>query len=140
MSAVPEDLAPAPSTRHSLLVKAYVAFAWATGVMIVLLVVVTMPLRYWASVPGPEKVVGLIHGVALYPPYVILSIATAFVYRLSIKHMALMALAGLIPGLSPYVARRTVAHIDEKQAARAAKEAAKKKRPTQSRPADSPVA
>jgi integral membrane protein len=140
MSATSEELAPAQPPKHSLLVKAYVFFAWATGVMIVLLVFVTIPLRYWGSVPGPEKVIGLVHGVFLYPPYVILSIATAFIYRLSIKHMALMALAGLIPGLSPYVARQTVRHIDEKQAAKAAREAMKKKRPNQPRPARSPVA
>ena len=108
-----------PRTKRSPLVTAYVAFAWATGVMMTILVFIAMPLKYWANQPDLDKVVGMIHGMALYPPYVILSIATAFVFRLSIPHMALMALAGLIPGLSPYVARRTVRHIDAKQAAKA---------------------
>lgn len=107
-----------PRTKRSPLVTAYVAFAWATGVMMTILVFIAMPLKYWANQPDLDKVVGMIHGMALYPPYVILSIATAFVFRLSIPHMALMALAGLVPGLSPYVARRTVRHIDAKQAAK----------------------
>lgn len=108
-----------PRTKRSPLVTAYVAFAWATGVMMTILVFIAMPLKYWGNQPNLDKIVGMIHGMALYPPYVILSIATAFVFRLSIPHMALMALAGLIPGLSPYVARRTVRHIDAKQAAKA---------------------
>ena len=107
-----------PRTKRSPLVTAYVAFAWATGVMMTILVFIAMPLKYWANQPDLDKVVGMIHGMALYPPYVILSIATAFVFRLSIPHMALMALAGLVPGLSPYVARRTLQHIDAKQAAK----------------------
>jgi integral membrane protein len=139
MTATP---AQSPSTqpgakKRPLLVSAYVFFAWATGVMIVLLVFVTVPLKYWGSVPGPEEVVGLVHGVFLYPPYVILSIATAFVYRLSIPHMALMALAGLVPGLSPYVAGRTVKHIEARQAAQAAKKLPGQSKPK--RPVDSPV-
>jgi integral membrane protein len=109
-----------PRTKRSPLVTAYVVFAWATGIMMTILVFIGMPLKYWANQPELDKVAGMIHGMALYPPYVILSIATAFVFRLSIPHMALMALAGLIPGLSPYVARRTVRHIDAKQAAAAA--------------------
>jgi len=44
--------------------------------------------------------------------------------------MALMALAGLVPGLSPYVAGRTVKHIDARQAARV---------PAQVQAVDSPV-
>ncbi|MBS2961604.1 DUF3817 domain-containing protein [Actinocrinis puniceicyclus] len=123
-------MAAAPPAKRSPLVNAYVAFAWATGVMMVVLVFVGMPLKYWAHAGEVDKVVGMVHGMGLYPIYVILCIATAFVYRLSIPHMALMALAGLIPGLSPYVAVRTLKHIDARQTARI---------PAQGQPADSPV-
>lgn len=109
----------ATSVKRSPLVTAYVVFAWATGVMMAVLVFVGMPLKYWAGSGEVDKVVGMIHGMGLYPAYVILSIATAFVYRLSIPHMALMALAGLVPGLSPFVAHRTLKHIDAKLAAKA---------------------
>jgi integral membrane protein len=118
------------SAKRPALVTAYVAFAWATGVTMAVLVFVGMPLKYWAHSGEVDKVVGMAHGMGLYPVYVLLSIATAFVYRLSIPHMALMALAGLVPGLSPYVAGRTVKHIDARQAARV---------PAQAQAADSPV-
>lgn len=123
-------MAATPPVKRSPLVNAYVIFAWATGVAMVILVFVGVPLKYGADSGGVDKVVGLVHGVFLYPIYVILSIATAFVYRLSIPHMALMALAGLIPGLSPYVAQRTLKHIDAKQLA---------KIPAQAQTADSPI-
>lgn len=123
-------MAATPPVKRSPLVNAYVVFAWATGVAMVLLVFVGVPLKYGADSGGVDKVVGLVHGVFLYPVYVILSIATAFVHRLSIPHMALMALAGLIPGLSPYVAKRTLKHIDAKQVARI---------PAQAQTADSPI-
>jgi integral membrane protein len=123
-------MAATPPVKRSPLINAYVAFAWATGVAMVVLVFIGVPLKYGADSGGVDKVVGLVHGVFLYPVYVILSIATAFVYRLSIPHMALMALAGLIPGLSPYVARRTLKHIDAKQAA---------KIPAQAQTVDSPI-
>jgi integral membrane protein len=123
-------MAATPHTKRSPLINAYVVFAWATGVAMVILVFVGVPLKYGADSGGVDKVVGLVHGVFLYPIYVILSIATAFVHRLSIPHMALMALAGLIPGLSPYVARRTLKHIDAKQLARI---------PAQPQTADSPI-
>jgi integral membrane protein len=123
-------MATTSAAKRSPLVTAYVAFAWATGVMMTILVFVGMPLKYWAHSGELDKIVGMVHGVGLYPIYVILSIATAFVYRLSIPHMALMALAGLVPGLSPYVAGRTVKHIDARKAARV---------PVQAQPVDSPV-
>lgn len=123
-------MAATPPVKRSPLVNAYVVFAWATGVAMVVLVFIGVPLKYGADSGGVDKVVGLVHGVFLYPIYVILSIATAFVHRLSIPHMALMALAGLVPGLSPYVAGRTLKHIDARQAARI---------PAQSQPADSPI-
>ncbi len=123
-------MAATTSAKRSPLVTAYVAFAWATGVAMAVLVFVAVPLKYWAHAGELDKIVGMTHGMGLYPIYVILSIATAYVYRLSIPHMALMALAGLVPGLSPYVAGRTLKHIDAKQAARI---------PAQAQAVDSPI-
>lgn len=127
-------MAATTPVKRSPLVNAYVAFAWATGVAMVVLVFVAVPLKYWGHSDELDKIVGMTHGMGLYPIYVILSIATAYVYRLSIPHMALMALAGLVPGLSPYVAGRTLKHIDAKQAARVPAQA---QAPTQT--VDSPI-
>lgn len=111
--------------QRPLLVRGYVIFAWATGFMAAILFFVGIPLQYLAHVNQVDEIVGVVHGVGLYPAYVILSIAVAFRFRLSIPHMALMALAGLLPGLSIYVSMRTVKHIDAKEEARLAKQAAK---------------
>ena len=113
------------NAKRPLLVNGYVAFAWATGFMATILFFVGIPLQYLAGEGQVDKIVGMIHGIGLYPAYVVLSIAVAFRYRLSIGHMALMALAGLLPGLSIYVSMRTVKHIDAKMEAKAAKDAAK---------------
>ena len=118
-------------SNRPLLVKAYVAFAWATGIMATILFFVGIPLQYLAHEGQVDKIVGMIHGIGLYPAYVVLSIAMAFRYRLSIPHMALMALAGLVPGLSVYVSIRTLKHIDAKAEAKAAKAA--KKMPAQAK-------
>ena len=123
--------------NRPLLVKAYFVFAWATGIMATILFFVGIPLQYLAHVNQVDEIVGVIHGVGLYPAYVLLSIAMAFRYRLSIPHMALMALAGLIPGLSVYVSIRTLKHIDIKEAEKANKK--KKKVPAQAKKSASSV-
>jgi integral membrane protein len=128
---------PTTIAQRPLLVKAYVVFAWATGIMATILFFVGIPLQYLAHEGQVDKIVGVIHGVGLYPAYVVLSIAMAFRYRLSIPHMALMALAGLIPGLSVYVSIRTLKHIDVKEAEKANKK--KKKLPAQAKKSATPV-
>jgi len=128
---------PTTIAQRPLLVKAYVVFAWATGIMATILFFVGIPLQYLAHEGQVDKIVGVIHGVGLYPAYVVLSIAMAFRYRLSIPHMALMALAGLIPGLSVYVSIRTLKHIDIKEAEKANKK--KKKVPAQAKKSASSV-
>ena len=57
-----------------LIVKLYVAFAWATGVMITILVFIGVPLRYLAHEGQVDMIVGFIHGVFLSPEYVVLAI------------------------------------------------------------------
>ncbi|HEV2636567.1 MAG TPA: DUF3817 domain-containing protein [Actinocrinis sp.] len=124
-TTTPAVTAAHPFRERPLLVKGYLVFAWATGIMAAILFFVGIPLQYVAHVNQVDEIVGVVHGVGLYPAYVILSILVAFKYRLSIPHMALMALAGLLPGLSVYVSLRTVKHIDAKEEARLAKQAAK---------------
>jgi integral membrane protein len=113
-------------------VTAYVVFAWISGILSAILYLVWIPLHSWTYAAQIDKIVGITHGMGTYPAYVLLSIVVAFRYRLSIPHMALMALAGLVPGLSVYVSMRTVKHIDAKVEAKAAK-AAQKKLPVQAK-------
>jgi len=110
------------------LLKFYVVLAWITGTTITVLELVALPLTWWAHSPGLGDVIGLIHGMGLYPLYVITCLMVAFAYRVSIPHMAAMALAGLLPFASPAVAIWTLHHIDKREAEKAAESAAKAER------------
>ena len=142
MTASPE-VPKVPFGSRPLLLKIYLVLAFITGTTITILELVALPLTWWAHSPQLGEIIGVIHGVGLYPLYVIICLIVAFGYRVSIVHMAVMALAGLLPFASPLVALWTLKHIDQRAAEKAAKEAAraakrksgvpgqKKKRPTE---------
>ncbi len=44
--------------------------AWIEGISYLVLLFITMPLKYWADMPGPNKVVGMAHG-ALFILYIL---------------------------------------------------------------------
>ncbi|MBR7825294.1 DUF3817 domain-containing protein [Actinospica sp. MGRD01-02] len=108
-----------------LLLKVYVVLAWITGTAITILELVALPLKWWANSPALGNGLGVVHGMGLYPLYVVVCLVVAFGYRVSIPHMAVMALAGLLPFASPLVAHWTLKHIDAREAEKAAKAAAK---------------
>ena len=122
------------STRPPLL-KAYVVLAWITGTAITILELVALPLKWWANSPGLGNGLGIVHGMGLYPLYVIICLVVAFRYRVSIPHMAVMALAGLLPVASPLVAHWTLRHIDKRDAEKVAKDAARAERAAQKKAA-----
>lgn len=124
-----------PFSTRPLLLKAYVVMAWITGTAITLLELVALPLTWWAHSPALGNVLGLVHGMGLYPLYVIICLVVAFRYRVSIPHMAVMALAGLLPFASPAVAHWTLRHIDKRDAEKAAKDAARAERIAQKKAA-----
>jgi integral membrane protein len=105
------------ATKRSPLLTAYLVLAWVTGTAITILELVAMPLTWWAHSPQLGSALGVVHGMGLYPVYVLVCLVVAFTYRVSIPHMALMALAGLLPFAAPLVAHRTLKHIDAKRAA-----------------------
>ena len=111
-----------------LLLKVYVVLAWITGTTITVLELVALPLTWWAHSGGLGNVLGVVHGMGLYPLYVIVCLIVAFGYRVSIPHMAVMALAGLLPFASPWVAHWTLRHLDAREAEKAAKAAARAER------------
>lgn len=121
--ASPAVPAVVPFSTRPLLLKAYVVLAWITGTAITILELVALPLKWWANAPALGNGLGIVHGMGLYPVYVILCLVVAFAYRVSIPHMAVMALAGLLPFASPLVAHWTLKHIDKREAEKAAKAA-----------------
>lgn len=134
MTETPE-VPPVAFGSRPLLLKAYVVLAWITGTAITVLELVALPLSWWAHSPGLGSALGVVHGMGLYPLYVIVCLIVAFAYRVSIPHMAVMALAGLLPFASPIVAHWTLKHIDKREAEKAAKAAARAERVAQKKAA-----
>ena len=134
MTETPE-VPPVTFGSRPLLLKTYVVLAWITGTAITILELVALPLKWWANSPGLGNGLGLVHGMGLYPLYVIVCLIVAFAYRVSIPHMAVMALAGLLPFASPIVAHWTLKHIDKREAEKAAKAAARAERVAQKKAA-----
>jgi integral membrane protein len=90
---------PAALTRYRTL-------AYVVGVMLLVLVLVAMPLKYLAGMPGPVAVVGTAHGF-LYAVYLLTAFDLALRARWTAKGTVLVLLAGTVPFLS-FVAERIV--------------------------------
>ncbi len=97
--------------------KRYRIMAYAVGIGLILLVVVAVPLKYWAGVPEVAKVVGQVHG-ALYILYLVAVLDLFRRARLSPLSLLAMVAAGFLPGLAFFVERRITATVVERRAPR----------------------
>ena len=104
MVAEPATVTMSPKVAGAL--TRYRVMAYVTGTLLVVLVLVAMPLKYAADVPGPTKVIGMLHGF-LYALYLLAAFALALQARWTAKSTVLVLLAGTIPFVSFY-AERTV--------------------------------
>jgi integral membrane protein len=86
----------------------YRVIAYIVGVMLLVLVFVAMPLKYFGDNPAAMNVVGPLHGF-LYVVYLLGAFDLARRVRWSLPRLILVALAGTIPFLSFY-AERKVSH------------------------------
>jgi integral membrane protein len=84
----------------------YRVLAYTVGVGLVILVLVAMPLKYFADAPTLVAIVGPLHGF-LYMVYLAATVNLAFRSRWSPVKTVLVMLAGTIPFLS-FVAERKV--------------------------------
>jgi integral membrane protein len=55
-----------------------------------------MPLKYWAEIGGPNKVVGMVHGI-LFILFVILAGIVCWEKKWSIKRFLIFFIASLLP-------------------------------------------
>ena len=101
-SASPQPLTPA--VRGALI--RYRVIAYVVGVMLLLLVFVAMPLKYFADNPAAMDVIGPLHGF-LYMVYLVGTFDLFRRVRWSFPRLVMMALAGTIPFLSFYAERKT---------------------------------
>ncbi|TDW18137.1 DUF3817 domain-containing protein [Kribbella kalugense] len=93
-----------PAVRGALM--RYRVIAYVVGVMLLLLVFLAMPLKYFANSPGAMDVIGPTHGF-LYMVYLLLTFDLFRRVRWSFPRLVMMALAGTIPFLSFYAERKT---------------------------------
>ena len=84
----------------------YRVMANVVGVLLILLVVVAVPLKYWADTPGPVTVLGTAHGW-LYALFFLSAVDLALRAKWTLKGAVVALVCGTIPFLS-FVAERTV--------------------------------
>ena len=70
--------------------------AFVEGVSFLILLFVTMPLKYGFGMPEPNKVFGMVHGL-LFVLYVLAVIQAKIEWNWSFKKMGLALLASIIP-------------------------------------------
>ena len=82
--------------------------AWITGVLLLTLLLVAMPLKYLGDDERLVRVVGVAHGW-LYLAYLVTAFTLAYRLRWSPGRTVLLLLAGTVPFMS-FVAERRVVH------------------------------
>ncbi|MBW0116968.1 DUF3817 domain-containing protein [Pseudonocardia abyssalis] len=80
--------------------------AWVTGIGLIVLVFVAMPLKYFFDTPGPVAIVGVTHGF-LYMLYIVCTLILAERVRAKPLEALVVLLAGTIP-IASFVAERAV--------------------------------
>ena len=91
-------------------------FAWATGVALLLLVLVAMPLKYLADSATMVRIVAPVHGW-LYVGYVVTAFVVAYRLRWSPGRTVLLLLAGTVPFMSFVAERRVLRQVRPAQPA-----------------------
>lgn len=80
------------------------SLAFLEGISFLVLLGIAMPLKYFADMPSAVKYVGWLHGV-LFVAYLAWLLVCWMEYSWSIKKVALLVLASLLP-FGPFVADR----------------------------------
>jgi integral membrane protein len=88
--------------------------AWIVGVLLIVLVCVGVPLKYAADSPDVAKWVGFVHGVFVFPLYLVVTLLLAIRTRMSPVRTVLTMLAGTIPFASFYAERATTKYVSER--------------------------
>ncbi len=84
------------------MIKLFRATAILEGISYLALFGVTMPLKYWADIPGPNKLVGYAHGV-LFIAFIVLAILVCYNKKWGFKRMLVFFIASLLPFATFYV-------------------------------------
>jgi integral membrane protein len=100
--------APARDSEQAIAaaLQRYRVMANVVGVLLILLVVVAVPLKYLAGIPGPVTVLGTAHGW-LYALFFLSVVDLALRAKWTLKGAVVALVLGTIPFLS-FVAERSV--------------------------------
>lgn len=96
-------------------VTRYRVMAYVTGVLLIALFFVAVPLKLFAHNDVLSTAVGVPHGVVCYPLYLLTTFDLYRRVRWPLGRVVLMVLAGVIPFLTFYVERRVVAELTRTQ-------------------------
>jgi len=106
-----------PATTASTLTPAvksaltrYRVIAYIVGVMLLVLLFVAMPLKYFGDNPAAMNVVGPMHGF-LYVVYLLGAFDLGRRVRWTLPRLLLIALAGTIPFVSFYAERKVTQEL-----------------------------
>ncbi len=84
--------------------------AWVTGVLLLVLVLVAMPLKYLGDDARLVHVVGVMHGW-FYLAYLVTAFLLAYQLRWPMGRMLLLLLAGTVPFASFYAERKVMSEL-----------------------------
>jgi integral membrane protein len=90
--------------------RRYRAMSFITGTTLLILFATlllhTVDLGAWKHIYWFVKVVGVGHGVVLYPIYMIMCFNLVMKFHLNVLYLGLMLFAGFVPGLAFYLEHR----------------------------------
>ncbi|NQZ44986.1 MAG: DUF3817 domain-containing protein [Flavobacteriaceae bacterium] len=87
------------------------AVAILEGITYVLIIGLTMPLKYWADIGQPNKVVGMAHGV-LFILFILLSGLYSWQKSWGLKRFLVLFLASILPFGTFYADKKYLRNID----------------------------
>lgn len=91
----------------------YISLAEGTSFLVLLLV--AMPLKYWAGMPAMVKYVGWAHGL-LFIAYLVQGLQTAIVCKWKAGRWLVAVIASLLP-LGPFIFERKLKNEEEEREA-----------------------
>jgi integral membrane protein len=92
----------------------YRVMAWVTGVLLLILVFIAMPMKYIGNDDTLVSIVGVAHGW-MYMLYLVTAFWLAYQRRWPLLKTVLVLLAGTVPFMS-FVAERRVVHDERARA------------------------
>lgn len=87
------------------MLKIFRATAILEGISYLLIFGLTMPLKYWAEIEEPNKVVGMAHGI-LFILFVVLAGIVCWERKWTIKRFVIFFIASLLPFGTFYIDKK----------------------------------